>query len=164
MAVAARDTTVGVEFETVARACPSWPLLLSPKHVTVSLVNSAHVCAAPAATSDAMPPNDAVAVGVTAFDSWVVPSRPLVNSPQHHTAPITETAHECVLPISRCATVNEAGIKDAYTGVSFDVETALFPICPELPFPQHLTELSERAAQVVEPPAAIMRAVVPSSA
>ena len=87
--------------------------MLLPKHVTVSLVNSAHVCAAPAATSNAMPPNDAVAVGVTAFDSWVVPSRPLVNSPQHHTAPITETAHECVSPISRWATVNEAGTNEA---------------------------------------------------
>jgi hypothetical protein len=87
--------------------------MLLPKHVTVSLVNSAHVCAAPAATSNAMPPNDDVAAGVTAFDVAVVPRRPLVCSPQHHTAPNTETAHECVSPISRWATVNEAGTNDA---------------------------------------------------
>ena len=83
--------------------------MLLPKHVTVSLVNSAHVCAAPAATSDAIPPTEAVLAGVTALDVAVVPRRPLVCSPQHHTAPNTETVQECVSPISRWATVNEAG-------------------------------------------------------
>ncbi len=76
-------------------------MLLLPKHVTEPVVNKAHVCAPPAATSDAVLPKDAVAVGVTAFDNAVVPSRPLVNSPQHHTAPNTDTAHVCVAPISR---------------------------------------------------------------
>ena len=63
--------------------------------------SNAQVCAAPAATSDAMPPNDAVEAGVTALEDAVVPRRPLVNSPQHHTAPNTDTAHVCVAPISR---------------------------------------------------------------
>ena len=88
-------------------------MLLLPKQLSVPLVNNAHVCAPPAATSDAVPPNAAVAVGVTAFDKAVVPRRPLVNSPQHHAAPVVEIAHECVAPISRCATVNDAGTNDA---------------------------------------------------
>ena len=75
-------------------------MLLLPKHVIEAVVNSAHVCAPPAATSDAVPPKDAVAVGVTAFDNAVVPSRPLVNSPQHHAAPRVDIAQECVVPIS----------------------------------------------------------------
>ena len=75
-------------------------MLLLPKHETVPLVNNAQLCAPPAATSDAVPPKDAVAVGVIAFDNAVVPRRPLVNSPQHHAAPTAEIAHEWVLPIS----------------------------------------------------------------
>ena len=55
----------------------------------------------PAATSDAVLPNDAVALGVTAFDNPVVPRRPFVNCPQHHATPTAEIAQECVLPISR---------------------------------------------------------------
>ncbi len=54
-------------------------MLLLPKHVMVPLVNKAQVCAPPAATSDAVLPNEAVAVGVTALDDAVVPRRPLVN-------------------------------------------------------------------------------------
>ena len=76
-------------------------MLLLPKQLTEPVVSNAHVCAAPTAISDAVPPNDAVAVGVTAFDNPVVPRRPLVKSPQHHAAPVTETAHECEEPISR---------------------------------------------------------------
>jgi len=53
-------------------------MLLLPKQLNVPFVNNAHVCAPPAATSDAVPPKDAVAVGVTAFDNAVVPRRPLV--------------------------------------------------------------------------------------
>ena len=76
-------------------------MLLLPKQVTEPVVNNAHVCAPPAATSDAVLPNDAVAPGVTAFDNPVVPKRPFVNCPQHHATPTAEIAQECVLPISR---------------------------------------------------------------
>ena len=113
-------------------------MLLLPKQEIVSLVNNAHVCVPPAATFDAVPPNDAVAVGVTALDDAVVPSRPKVDCPQHHAAPATEIAHECVVPISICATVNESGTNKVYTGVVTAVEPKVpLPNCPMLLRPQH---------------------------
>jgi len=60
--------------------------------------------------------------------------------------------------------VKDAGTNEVYTGVPFDRDVAPFPICPELPFPQHLRLLSDSAAQVVEPPAAMTVAVPPSAA
>ena len=139
-------------------------MLLLPKHETVPLVNNAQLCAPPAATSDAVSPNDAVAVGVTASDPWVVPRRPLAYWPQHQAAPATDIAQECAVPISICATVKEAGTSETYTGSPFDSKVAPLPIWPELPFPQHLRLLSNKAAHVVEPPAAIRDTVPPTAA
>ena len=84
-------------------------MLLLPKQLIEPAVSNAHVCAPPAAISDAVPPSEAVAAGVTAFDNALVPRRPLLNCPQHHATPRTEIAHECVLPISICATVKYEG-------------------------------------------------------
>jgi hypothetical protein len=138
-------------------------MLLLPKQETFPFINKAHVCAPPAATSDAVLPNDAVAVGVTALDDAVVPRRPLVNSPQHHAAPRVEIAQECELPISICATVNEAGTNDVYTGVVTAVVPEVpLPSCPLLLRPQHFRLLSDNTAHVVNPPAAIVVAVAPS--
>ena len=152
-----------MELDAVVIAWPSCPVLLLPKHVTVPLVNSAQVCAPPAATSEARPPNDAVAAGITAFEDAVVPRRPLVNSPQHHAAPATDMAHECVAPTSIRATVNEAGTDDVYTGVLTPVEPDVpLPSCPLLLRPQHCKLFSDSTAHVVKPPAAIMVAVPPN--
>ena len=138
-------------------------MLLLPKHEIVPLVNNAHVCVPPAATSDAVPPIDAVAVGVTALEDAVVPRRPKVDCPQHHAAPAAEIAHECVLPISRCATVNESGTNKVYTGVVTAVEPKVpLPNCPVLLRPQHFRLLSDNTAHVVDPPAAIIVADAPS--
>ena len=60
--------------------------------------------------------------------------------------------------------MKDAGTNEVYTGVPFDRDVAPFPICPELPFPQHFRLLSDRAAHVVEPPAATMVAVPPKTA
>ena len=125
-------------------------------------VSNAHVYAPPAATSDAVPPNDAVAVGVSASDDAVVPRRPSENCPQHHAMPSTEIAQECVPPISILAIVNQAGINDVYTGVvTAAVPHVLLPNCPLLLRPQHCNLLSDKTAHVVDPPAAIMVAVEP---
>ena len=130
------------------------------------VVNSTHVKAPPAVTSEAVPPSGAVAAGVTASEDAVVPRRPLVNCPQHHTAPITEaaeTAHECVAPISICATVNEAGTNEVYTGSVTPIDPDVpLPSCPLLLRPQHCTLLSDNTAHVVKPPAAIMVALPPN--
>ena len=158
-------TDNGVEDSVVPLGlAPNWPDELDPKH-HARVPTTTHECAKPAAADVAVPPpNAATRLGVKLSETEELPSRPLVNAPQHHVSPVVLVAHACTAPTSRDSTVNEDGMDTTAVGVELPTVLVWFPFpsCPRWCRPQHITLFVDNTAHVVLPPAATRIALVGS--
>ena len=89
---------------------PSRPLSLSPKHFTLALSSTAHVCRLPADTARTLRPAPrltaakASPISLAASPSAAVPPEPIcpaVFAPKHFNSPPLSTAQVCASPASR---------------------------------------------------------------
>src|SRR5436190_360454 len=98
------ETSTGVR-RWVFVASPSWPLELSPQHLTPPPAVRAHVWVPPGATSTTCTTPLARPLTAVGVDRSVVvpsPRRPLALLPQHLSAPAASTAQVCSLPPATC--------------------------------------------------------------
>jgi len=100
------DTPMGVDRFVVVPS-PNWPAPLLPQHRTAPDPNTAHECDHPAETDATPDDKPDTPTGVNRLVVVPSPNWPSALTPQHRTAPATNTAHECERPTETDATPDD---------------------------------------------------------
>src|SRR5262249_42867022 len=143
-------TSTGVRRSVVVPS-PSWPNSLSPQHLTVLALVSAHVWKLPAAIAATPLPRPTTATGIERSVLVPSPSWPYELSPQHLTAPAVVSAQLWRSPVATAATPLPS--PTTATGIKWSVLVPA-PSSPDSLSPQHLTAPALVSAQVWMSPAA----------
>ena len=151
---------------------PSWPSPLSPQHLTLASLSTAHVCAPPVASDTAVRPaprsTGRSALPIVALErprssSAPLPNRPLLPSPKHFTDASSSNTQVCRAPADTARTVRPVPRRTAASASpisptpSPSVRVPPEPICPAEFEPKHLSVPLSSTTQVCCSPVASQR-------